>query len=42
VLPFIGLGSALRRRGHQVTLATNEHFKALAQADGLEFAPPGN
>ena len=29
VHPFVGLGLALQRRGHQVTVATNDHFAPL-------------
>ncbi|WP_428940427.1 glycosyltransferase [Fontivita pretiosa] len=41
VLPFVGLGAVLRRRGWRAILATNEHFKNLAKTQGLEFAPLG-
>jgi rhamnosyltransferase subunit B len=37
VLPFVGLGAALRRRGHRVTLAANEHYRALALYHNLSF-----
>jgi rhamnosyltransferase subunit B len=39
VHPFIGIGRALRRRGHHVTLITNPHFQSAVTAAGLEFAP---
>jgi UDP:flavonoid glycosyltransferase YjiC (YdhE family) len=39
VLPFIALGAELRRRGHQVTLATAEPFANLARQQGLRFEP---
>lgn len=39
VLPFVGLGTRLRARGHRVTLAANEHFRAGALERGLEFRP---
>lgn len=42
VHPFVGLGITLRRRGHRVTLITNEHFKPLAQKAGIEFAQMGS
>ncbi len=35
--PFLGLGVALRARGHRVTLATHEHFEPLATERGLGF-----
>lgn len=38
VLPFLGLGVALRRRGHRVTLGAAEHYAPLAAEHGLEFA----
>jgi UDP:flavonoid glycosyltransferase YjiC (YdhE family) len=42
VHPFVGIGVALRRRGHDVTLITNEHFRALAERAGLGFAALGS
>lgn len=41
VYPFIGLGRELRRRGHQVTLATNERFGPAVQRAGVEFVQQG-
>ena len=41
VHPFVGLGKTLLARGHRVTLATNEHFRPLAEATGLDFEPVG-
>ncbi len=41
VHPFIGLGVALRARGHRVTLVTNPHFAPTAAKAGLEFVPLG-
>lgn len=41
VHPFVGIGSALRERGHRVTLLTNDHFRSLAESHGLEFVPVG-
>jgi UDP:flavonoid glycosyltransferase YjiC (YdhE family) len=41
VHPFIGLGLALRERGHQVTLITSAYFEPLAQRHGLELVPLG-
>ncbi len=37
ILPFIALGSELARRGHSVTLLSNENWHALADASGLPF-----
>ncbi len=42
VHPFVGLGVALRARGHEVILITNPHFEGLAARAGLGFAPLGN
>lgn len=41
VHPVVGLGAALCRRGHQVTLITNDYFQPLAHRAGLEFASSG-
>ena len=35
--PFIGIGAALRARGHRVTLIANELYEPLARAAGLKF-----
>src|SRR5438067_1491732 len=37
VFPHIGLGAALHARGHRVTLAAPETYRARAQALGIEF-----
>ncbi|WP_020470743.1 glycosyltransferase [Zavarzinella formosa] len=37
VHPFIGLGRALRKRGHRVTLFSCEYFGETAAKSGLEF-----
>ena len=42
VLPFVGLGRALRARGHAVTVATNPHFAPLIARAQLDFAPIGS
>ena len=39
VFPYVGLGRVLRARGHQVTLAAPETYRARAAATRLEFAP---
>ncbi|MCC6682089.1 MAG: glycosyltransferase [Phycisphaeraceae bacterium] len=41
VHPFVGLGVALRQRGHDVVLATNGHFRDLAQRARLAFIEHG-
>lgn len=38
-LPFLEIGKALRRRGHQVTMIANEHYAELIGNAGLELAP---
>jgi rhamnosyltransferase subunit B len=40
VHPFVGLGLALLRRGHRVTLVTNRYFENLARQAGLDFFDP--
>jgi UDP:flavonoid glycosyltransferase YjiC (YdhE family) len=40
VHPFVGLGLALSRRGHEVTLVTGGYFRELAEQAGLDFADP--
>ncbi len=42
VHPFVGVGIALRDRGHRVTLITNEHFKRLADENGFSFVATGS
>src|SRR6516165_718493 len=39
VFPHVGLGAALRARGHRVTLAAPEPYRARADALGMEFCP---
>jgi len=39
VFPHVGLGAALHARGHRVTLAAPETYRARAQALGIEFCP---
>ena len=41
VHPFVGIGLALRARGHDVTLVANGHFEPLARRVGLGFVPAG-
>jgi UDP:flavonoid glycosyltransferase YjiC (YdhE family) len=42
VHPFVGIGLALRQRGHRVTLLTNGHFEPLVRQAGLDFHPVGS
>jgi UDP:flavonoid glycosyltransferase YjiC (YdhE family) len=39
VFPHVGLGARLCARGHRVTLAANERFRALAGEHGFDFLP---
>ena len=39
VHPYIGIGRALRARGHDVTLVTSEPFRDVAERAGLTFLP---
>jgi rhamnosyltransferase subunit B len=39
VFPYVGLGAALRSRGHRVTLVASAHYEALAVAHDLGFQP---
>ena len=41
VHPFVGLGRALRGRGHRVTVLTNDHFAPLVRQAGLGFGSIG-
>ena len=41
VNPYIGLGAALKKRGHQVTVITNAYFEDLVTKEGLGFAALG-
>lgn len=42
VHPFVGIGRALRARGHEVQLATNEDFRPLVERAGLTFIELGD
>ncbi len=37
--PFLGLGLALRRRGHRVAIVTLEYYRSLITGAGLDFFP---
>lgn len=39
--PMLGLGRAMRARGHHVTLMTNPVFEGRVRSQGLEFLPVG-
>ncbi|HEY7119538.1 MAG TPA: glycosyltransferase [Tepidisphaeraceae bacterium] len=39
--PFIGLGTELARRGHRVSVLTNDHFAPIVRGLGLEFISTG-
>ena len=39
--PYVGVGQALRRRGHDVALLAQPYFKRVAEDAGLEFIPVG-
>ena len=41
VHPFLGLGFALRARGHDVHVITSESFRGLIEGHGFGFAPVG-
>jgi UDP:flavonoid glycosyltransferase YjiC (YdhE family) len=41
VHPFVGLGRALRDRGHDVTVITSAYFDDLLRREGLQSAPIG-
>jgi UDP:flavonoid glycosyltransferase YjiC (YdhE family) len=42
VHPFVGIGRALKDRGHRVRIATNEHFKSLVERAGLGYVQLGS
>jgi UDP:flavonoid glycosyltransferase YjiC (YdhE family) len=39
VLPYLGLGATLRRRGHGATLVAAEDYQPRAEALGMDFRP---
>jgi rhamnosyltransferase subunit B len=39
--PYVGIGQALRRRGHEVALLAQPYFQRVAEDAGLEFIPVG-
>lgn len=42
VYPLVGLGSALKNRGHHVTMLANAYFKRIANEAGLAFKAIGS
>lgn len=42
VNPFIKIGNALQKRGHDVTILSNNHFRNSVQNTGLGFASVGS
>jgi rhamnosyltransferase subunit B len=42
VHPSIGIGRALRERGHQVSLVASAVYRDLAEANGFDFGPVGD
>lgn len=41
VNPYLGIGVALRKRGHQVTVIANPYFEPMVREVGLDFVPVG-
>src|SRR5687768_6199245 len=41
VHPFVGLGIALRGRGHRVTVVSSAYFEPLVRRVGLDMVPLG-
>ena len=41
VYPYVAIGTALKKRGHDISVVTNPHFEALIKAAGLQFRPWG-
>ena len=39
IFPYVGIGAALRDRGHDVTLLASEHYESLATSHGFAFHP---
>lgn len=39
VIPYVRIGTELKRRGHHVTLVTHCHFAGMAEKAGLDFVP---
>lgn len=41
VHPIVGLGGALRERGHEVSIISNPHFRSVIESVGVAFLPTG-
>ena len=41
VHPMVGLGAAMRSRGHHVFVIANPHFRAVVESAQLELVPIG-
>lgn len=41
VLPMVGLGAAMRARGHRVQVIANPYFRSVVEGAGLELLPLG-
>ena len=41
VHPMVGLGAAMRRRGHQVFIIANPHFRSVIESAQLQLLPIG-
>ena len=37
IFPYVGLGAALCRRGHRITLVASADYEPLAKAQGFDF-----
>jgi UDP:flavonoid glycosyltransferase YjiC (YdhE family) len=42
VLPMVGLGAAMRARGHRVQMVANPYFRSAIEEAGLELLPLGS
>src|SRR5262245_35415380 len=42
VLPMVGLGAAMRKRGHRVQAIANPYFRSVVEDAGLELLPLGS
>lgn len=42
VLPMVGLGAAMRKRGHRVQAIVNPYFRSVVEDAGLELLPLGS
>lgn len=41
LFPFLGVGRALKQRGHRVTILANPYFKTITEIAGFDYAPLG-